>query len=312
MVYNFFKKNLSFLAVILLLIIMAIVLINPTPYILATSSGFLVWAKVVLPSLFFFFILTRLLSNLDKTFPVFSPLNKVFDKVFHTGSCGGYVFMMSILSGYPLGAKLTSEFYKEGALTKRQATNLLTLASTSGPMFIIGSIGSVMFNDARFGILLFITHVLSALINAKIFCKKDDVKLPFNFTHSKKSLNEIMFDSIISVTMVGGYIALCFVSLELVFNLPFIQSLPPILTGILKGIVELTNGCLAVQNLGVDIHLAFVILSALLSFGGLSIHLQSYMFFRSCDIKYTYFLKTKITQALISVALSVIFAKIFL
>jgi hypothetical protein len=53
-------------------------------------------------------------------------------------------------------------------------------------------------------------------------------------------------------------------------------------------------------------------LTALLSFGGFSIHLQSQMFLSSCKIKYKYFLLTKITHSIIALIISAIFSAILL
>ncbi|MCI6976113.1 MAG: hypothetical protein MR895_02065, partial [Clostridiales bacterium] len=80
----------------------------------------LFWAAV-LPALFPFFFFTRMLTGLG--FP--ETVGKFFEKpvkfLFHTPPISAYIFFMSVLSGYPIGAKLISEFYKNGVINTEES-----------------------------------------------------------------------------------------------------------------------------------------------------------------------------------------------
>ena len=75
---------------------------------------------------------------------------------------------MSIISGYSVGVKLIAQFRDANYLTDDEAKRLLPLASTSGPMFILGTIVS-MTGDRKSGIIILICHILSSLITGLIF-----------------------------------------------------------------------------------------------------------------------------------------------
>lgn len=330
------KENYELILCFTLLTIILIIAVNPSPYISITFKGISVWAKIVLPSLFLFFILTKILMQFKSFITVFNFLNKPFEKIFNTKKVGGYTFFMSAISGYPIGAKLISEFYLTNQIDQNEAFRLCTYCSTSGPMFILGSVAISMFSNYNLGIVIMLSHFISALINGLLYrnFKFKDIKTTINKVNKKEkianqnalkkeSLNDIMYNSIISLFMVGGYIALCFSLLEILLNIGFLKFfitlfnniLPANLMvgeGIIKGIVEVTNGCVFLTTKNISAKTLAIILSGLISFGGLSIHLQSQMFLSRCNIKYKYFLLAKITHSTIAIILSVVFSTILL
>jgi nucleoside recognition membrane protein YjiH len=78
---------------------------------------------------------------------------------------------MSVLSGYPVGAKLTADFYEKGLITKGQACRITTFTSTSGPLFIVGTVGIGMFHSAKLGIIILLSHFIGAILNGLIYRK---------------------------------------------------------------------------------------------------------------------------------------------
>ena len=326
---SFFKKNYEFIFCIILFCVILTISLNPEPYISSTFVGLKVWATIVLPSLFVFFVLTKLFMGLNSSLKLFNFLDKIFYKLFKVKKTGGYVFFMSAISGYPIGAKLISEFYLNGTISQVEAKRLISFCSTSGPMFILGSVAVNMFNDYKLGITILISHLFSSLLNGLFyrnigtrFIQNDTKNTPNNISVStKKSLNDVMYDTIISILMVGGYITLSFTLLEFITRLSIFSYIQNFLENtlnfvsfesILKGMVELTNGCVSLVNTNISKRVLCILLTALTSFGGLSIHLQSQMFLSKVKIKYSYFLLTKVTQTIISVLISGIFSMIFL
>ncbi len=325
------KCNYQFLFSILLLFLILIIAINPNPYIETTLKGFSIWAKIVLPSLFAFFIITKLFMQQNKSISIFNFLNKPFNKIYKSGNVSGYVFVMSVISGYPLGANLTREFYSNNIISQEEALRLIPYTSTSGPMFILGSLGASLFNNMNLAVVILISHLSASLINGLLYKKlifkrefyisKQHIKSQQPLT--KESLNEIMYNSIISCLMVGGYIALCFTLLEVLNNLNLFKPLSALINSILpydsqvgesfiKGIIELTNGCVSLSENVFPLKTLAICLSGITSFGGLSIHLQSQMFLSKCGIKYKYFLLTKITHCILAIIISCILSTIFL
>lgn len=378
MVKHFIKKNYEFLFCLLLLGLILIISISPKTYINSTYYGFSVWAKIVLPSLFVFFILTTLLQQNKKTQTLFNKVNLVFNKLYKTHGPSGYIFFMSIISGYPIGAKLISEFYNSKQISYLDCKKILAFSSTSGPMFVLGSVASVMLNNFKIGIVILASHYIATLLNGLLYknlkpkknklknidnlsstyLSKAKVKHKVNIktilkgniknlksckikvktivnkklflknnknpktSHQNITINDIMLNTITSVLMVGGFIALSFTILEILNSLKVFaflsnifkilnQNLEQIAIATFKGILELTSGCLALSALTINSRLMCVLLTGLITFGGVSIHLQSNIFLSKCNIKYSFFVLTKTTQTIISIILSIILSLLF-
>lgn len=162
------KKTNIFLGVFLLFIIILIA-INPAKYSLVAFKGIEIWAKVLLPSLLPFFILTKLFAStgvIDGITKIFSPL---MAKLYNCPSESAYVFFMSIFTGYPVGSKLVSDLYISGTFNKSQAIRTTAFCSNSGPMFILGSVAIGMFCDRKMGVIILASHILGAILNGLIY-----------------------------------------------------------------------------------------------------------------------------------------------
>ncbi len=311
------KNILQTILCIVLLCTIILIAINPSTYIKSTTNGIMVWANVILPSLLPFFFLTKLLCNFDTMFSFTKILSKPMNKLYNCPSISSYVATMSIISGYPIGAKLISEFFENKYISIGQAHRMISFCSTSGPLFIIGSVGAGFFGDAKLGIIIFISHILSSLINGLIYRRyKYDSPTTHNTSfvnNSHNTLSDCMYNTIMSVMLVGGFIAISFMFIDILNNLKVLSILSNIIDvcipnthigkPLVSGILEVTRGCLELSKLPLNPKLLTVLCSGLISFGGISIHLQSIVFLKKCGIKYSYFLITKTTHAILSMCI---------
>ena len=84
-------------------------------------------------------------------------------------------------------------------------------------------------------------------------------------------------------------------------NIFGLSNFPNLSKAIVNGIMEVTHGCVDLSIVAIKPYLCSIIACGLISFGGLSVHLQSIVFLTECKIKYKYFLLTKITHSLLSI-----------
>lgn len=314
------SKKLEFNKYIVILCILSIILmliIMPSIAMQSFFTGILIWATKVLPSLLPFFILTKLLSYTTFISTIGKKLNPITKKLYGVGGVSGYIFTMSIVSGYPMGAKLTSDMYSNKIITTRQASVITSFTSTSGPLFIIGSVAIGMYNNPTLGYIILISHYLSALINGLIYRKevKNEIST-LNSTTTTNPLGDSMTNSIASIMTVGGFIALFYMILSLLlsinaftfitFPLELIGISKDITSGIISGLIEVTTGCIMISKLNLSLPFIGTILSFLISFGGLSIHAQAYCFLKSFNMPYFKFLLQKTTHAIISSIITLI------
>ena len=137
--------------------------------IVAAKNGLVLWANNVVPSLFPFFIATELLSHTNLVNYIGKLFNKIMKPLFNVSGIGAYALTLGIISGYPVGAKIVTKFREDNLCSKEEAERLITFTNNSGPLFILGTVGIGLFYDISIGILLLITHLLSALTVGIIF-----------------------------------------------------------------------------------------------------------------------------------------------
>lgn len=135
----------------------------------AAKTGLSLWASSVVPSLFPFFIATELLSKTDIPRLLGKFFNFFMKPLFNIRGEGSFAFIMGIISGYPIGAKIACNFRKKNILNKIECERLLSFTNNSGPLFIIGTVGISMFGSSTIGFLLLITHILASLTVGFIF-----------------------------------------------------------------------------------------------------------------------------------------------
>ena len=108
---------------LLLIIMCLIIIINPEIYGKSCLNAISVWGLKVLPLMFPFFVLTKLIVNLSC--PQKNIMDKFFNKLYHTPYGSFSTFFLSVLSGYPMGAKLITGLYESKHIEKNDAEKML-------------------------------------------------------------------------------------------------------------------------------------------------------------------------------------------
>ena len=306
--FNIFTKITVFFLIVCLIFILSF----SSDYSVAVLDGIKLWGAYVLPALFPYFFLTAILSRLSITSKlsiICSPLTK---RLFRINGTAGYLFFISILSGYPTGAKSVADAYTGGLLSKTEAERASALCSTSSPAFLISCVGNITFRSRAFGIILFLCHLISAIIIGFIFSFYKREELPSkNVRLIKTSQDDILYqsvyNSVISILVVGGIIVLCYLFCQILFSFIDING---VARAIISGFIECTGGLKLLASTGH--RLALPIAGAICGFGGLSIIFQSLAFLKKAKIKTAPFFISKALSAVLNFTLCLVCSKIFL
>ena len=164
----FFINKRVFLSLFLFFILMGLA-VDPAPYIKSTYNGLVVFCTIIVPSLLPFFVFTKLLTSLQVINDLCNIFNPITKFLFKAPAISSYIFLVSILSGYPVGAKLVSECYKEGFITKEEAKKIITFTSNTGPMFIMGTVGASLLLSKEAGFLILLSHILGSVLNGILY-----------------------------------------------------------------------------------------------------------------------------------------------
>jgi len=158
------KKDISAILLAAMFCILVIyIIIFPNESFKAAHDGLLLWFNVVLPALLPFFICVEILIGLGIVRLLGSCFRSIMRPIFNIPGEGAFAFFMSIASGYPVGAKITASLFEGKACSRVEAQRMLSLCSTSGPLFIIGAVATGILSNPKLGILLAVSHYLSAI-----------------------------------------------------------------------------------------------------------------------------------------------------
>ena len=300
-------KKLSLYAILLSILLFFVILsmvVNPEKYIAVTLNSILIWATVVLPSIFPFLVYTKFLTKLklvDHFANLCTPITRF---LFNTDGLSSYIYIMSIMSGYPVGAKLTTDLYLEGKIDRGTAHRTICFCTNCGPMFIIGTVGVGLLLSKQAGYIILIAHLLGAIINGIVYRnyhKNDKKILKANIEQSSTDnfLSETAISSANSMFIVGTYIIVFFILIEFLNRL-FSMNNTTILNALFNGFLEITHGAKDIALLPISMNFKIILSTAILSFGGIATAFQSFAFIKKIEYSFKFFFLQKLTHCIFS------------
>ena len=126
--------------------------------------------------------------------------------------------------------------------------------------------------------------------------------------NSSFDIGSIVLSSTTAILSVGTIITIFFIIIEC-FS-PIFSLLPTSLSAFLKGVIEITNGCLSLSNLK-NLKLATCLASFVISFGGISTILQTLTMLQSAKIDVKIFILQKLMHATLSALITTLILLIF-
>lgn len=60
--------------------------------------------------------------------------------IFNVPGESAYAFVLGLISGYPMGAKIVTDLRNNNNCTKDEGERMLCFTNNSGPLFIIGTV----------------------------------------------------------------------------------------------------------------------------------------------------------------------------
>lgn len=309
----------------------ASLLLFSTSNLPAIKKGLSLWANSVVPSLFPFFVATEALMNTNFVNFLGRFLNKIMNPLFNIRGEGSFGFIMGLISGYPVGAKIACDFRENNICSKEECERLLSFTNNSGPLFIVGTVGISMFGNSTIGLLLLITHILASITVGIIFRfwkfnlsspdysgnKNSNYRKYKNVTFSNlgEVLGKSITNSISTILMIGGFIVIFSSIISILKSSGIINSFVLLLTpifnflhidnsfiyGILTGLLEITNGISSISSINIKtISINIIITAFLLGFGGLSVLLQVLSITSKTDLSIKPYIYGKLLHGIIA------------
>ena len=206
-----------------------VMLLFPSEVFEGAKSGLLLWFLTVLPTLFPFLLISRLLLDSCACSLLNKLLAPAISRLFGISAQGSFAFIVGFLCGYPMGAKITADLFHARQISKAEASYLLSFCNNTSPAFLIHYIVLGYFQNPRLifpsVLILYGTPILLTFFFRikKHFASSNTTDITSPFTISKIpscSLDFCLMDSSEAIVKIGGYIILFSVILNLLQKLP--------------------------------------------------------------------------------------------
>ena len=258
------------ITIFVLLVFLTLVLTDPATATYGMRNGIDICIKNLIPSLFPLFFLVRYLTEYIHGIRFNTLTQKIF-RLCNISKGTEHVFLISLISGYPIGATIIYNLSKKAVISDSEAKRMMGFCNNAGPAFIFG-IGICLFERKWIVWILWGIQILSSLLVAKLLPNANSaIQAKFD-TKTTKTLSNIMLGTIKSMCAVCGWVLIFRVLTE--FLERYIGKLTSSYWLIcIKAFLELSNGCFSLYTID-NVGLRFVLFSIFLSFGGLSVWLQ--------------------------------------
>ncbi len=339
---RFVSWNPVVAAALFIIPFLAMLLAYPNEVIGASMRGILIWWDVLFPSLFPFLVLAELMLGFGIVHFFGSLLDPLMRPLFRVPGIGGFVMTMGFASGYPMTAKLTAKLWEDKLINREEGERLVSFATTSDPIFLIGAVSVGFFHDARLALVLGAAHYGTAILlgllmrfhsggrmspPASVQGKGRILARSFRAMHEARMMDGRPFGIMLQqairaaiqlIFVIGGLVVFASTILEVLTIaqvLRFIQDTFASLLGLagvprelsqslVDGSFEVTLGAKAAGGASASIPLVYKAACGafVLAWAGLSVHAQIISLLHKTDLRYGPFLLARLTHGLLSFA----------
>ncbi|MBR3786371.1 MAG: hypothetical protein IKJ77_08205 [Firmicutes bacterium] len=267
-------------------------MVFPEITVTASKSAIRIWMNAVVPSLLPFMVVAGYIKRAG---------------VSAMTSSRFYPAVMAFFSGYPMGAKMAGDQYRDGLLDEAGLKRVLSYAMITGPAFLTGGIGVTFYQNKTAGYVLACSHYAAAAICGLILGR--GTKIPEQKIHRHRGsgtmsgetpFTDSILESFRSLGIVLAYILLFMIGAAFLDISDLFQSMPDWASAFCKGLLEMTVGCSEIARCSCSLRMKLVLSSFLISFGGLSVTGQTMSMLKGCPVKPGQILTIKILHGALS------------
>ena len=276
----------------------------PEVTISAAQKGIEIWFQQILPALLPFTIISSILIKSNFLKSIKGNVNLV--AILITLSCG-FVF------GFPIGAKLSADFYKENLLNEKQATLLAITTNNFSPMYVCGFALSLLFPSKHYITITYFLLYLTPLVIATYFI----IRIKHTIIHKKttspfyldmKVIDAGIINGFESLIKICGYIVLFSIFTEILTNIISVFCIQHTLwITIFLNNLEITNGIHLISTYNWNASIKYVLFIQAISFGGLSGIAQTSSILSDAKLSSHKYIIGKVSLSLLLTLLSVIY-----
>lgn len=287
------RSKKSVYAGIVAVVGMVLLILDTKTAISGAAEGIEICIRTVIPSLFPFFFLTKIITASSGyfSFRFLRPIGLLCKIPEGSES----LLFLGWFGGYPIGAQVMESAVTQGVMDIKSAERMLGFCNNPGPAFIFGITG-LLFDKPYIPWILWGILILSALLTGMI--------LHCQSSHTVKQIKiakpNYMTDALKAMASVCGWIVL-FRTLLNILSRWILWLVPVSWQVLLTGLLEISNGCIGLSVVESQ-SIRFILASVILCTGGLCVAMQTASVSPSLNHK-SYFIG-KLIQTLFVIPLS--------
>jgi sporulation integral membrane protein YlbJ len=297
--------------------------LQPVAALQGAREGLNLFLCVVLPSLLPFMVCANLFIESGAAASAGRLLTPLMRPLFACPGEAAFALTAGLLAGYPTGARIALDLRDKGLIGKEDARRTGILASSCGPVFILGAVGAGLLGNPVAGWLIAASHYTAVVITGLAFSagggRSPGKRRPAETQAAAPvmaALGVSIKKTVDTLWAVGGYIVLFSVISSLLkrYNLlmpaaslaaPLLRLIglePALAQPLAIGMIEMTNGCSAVAAAAAALANRCDAIAVLVSFGGFCIQAQSMLFLSEVGLSAWKFVLSKAVQAAVAFA----------
>ena len=264
----------------LLALLLGFLLFFPETALSCARDGLVLWYRNLVPVLFPFLILSNLIIRLNCIDGLLKLIHPLFHLIWGTSVYGSYAILAGFLFGCPMGAKVTGDLRKQELICQEEARYLVSFVNNLSPAFLItflvrenlqapaltGPTLCILYGAPLLTGLVFMPRYRTAIRSFSE--KKKASKVPLKL----ELIDACLFDGIVTIAKMGGYIVMFSVTAGALRLLPFFGTT---VRNILSASLEITAGIQTVTQLSLTFPAKYLCLMLLCSFGGICALMQT-------------------------------------
>ncbi|WP_019533685.1 nucleoside recognition domain-containing protein [Paenibacillus ginsengihumi] len=314
------------------------IILHPDRAFQASLQGLTLWWKYVFPALLPFLMITEIMRGLGGIHWLGALMEPLLRTLLRLPGLGGWAIALGLTAGAPAGASAVGALRRDGHLDRDEAERLLAVSHLMSPVLMITVVGVGFLHDAAAGLALALIHYAAALL-MMLLCRRRAASasgareaLPADGVFGRafaalaearrqdgRAFGRLLGDSVMAsvqqLFVLGGYIMMFSVLLQMIASSGLLPSLSPTadgaggsggtITGALAAaFLEPHLGSYALSQTDAPGSWPYALLSLMLAWGGLSVHAQTVTLMAGTDLRYSRFLLARLIHGGIAFALT--------
>lgn len=283
------------------------------------QKGLSLCARAVVPSLFPFMVLSELLVSSGAGEWLLSPIASPLGRLLGLSRAGCCAVVLGLVCGFPVGARCAILAYEKGTVSKSECERAIACSSIPSSAFLVGTVGTMLWQNAKFGVFLYISVVISALLSGfllYVWQKKRQKReealsapSPFCIRFDGKMFTSAIRNATMNTLLISAYVVFFFTLTGAVGLILDRFAASGGVQALLGSVLELSGGVSAASGLA-NRYLAMLLTGAAVGWSGISVHCQMLSLCEGHDISLRPYLIAKLLQTVGCVAMVSLFSVI--